>query len=69
MRLLAQLETRIQANLEAIAGSKEDHLLRVVVQFVKVRFEQLGVTERHDINSSPSHSCRTRRTLGVRSYI
>ena len=36
MRLLAQLETRIQANLEVIASSKEENLLRVVVQFVKV---------------------------------
>ena len=37
MRLLARVETRLQANIDAIAQSKEEYLLRVVVQVAKVR--------------------------------
>lgn len=36
MRLLGQLETSIQADLDAIAQSKVGYQLRVVVQFAKV---------------------------------
>ena len=37
MRLLVQLETRIEPSVDAIARAKEEYYLRAVVQFAKVR--------------------------------
>jgi uncharacterized protein with PIN domain len=64
MRLLAQLETRIEASVDTLAQTKEESRLRVVVQFAKVRLP--GTLFLEDCSTKISaNSYPTRLILGA----